>query len=88
MEEKKMPCCVKGYHKPCYMDIHNLRWAGVQQRTNQYQRQVCCNGREIWDHHWAFTKKYIKILFSVLEKRRLSINCTVTGSRKYSADLP
>ena len=88
MEEAEFPCCVRGYH--VYMSI----WAAtvgeeldcVREPTNpsdRYAVAVVKNGTII-----GHLPRRISKVSSILLRRGGFITCIVSGSRRYSADLP
>ena len=88
MAERELPCCVRGYH------IYKTIWAATigeelvceREPTNAIDRYAVAVIKDgtIIGH---LPKKLSKIC-SIFLRRGGSITCEVTGSRRYSADLP
>ncbi len=88
MEERELPCCVRGYH------VYQAIWAAVigevlpctrepTNPTDRYAVAVVKSGTII-----GHLPRKISKLCSLFLSRGGSISCTVTGGRQYSADLP
>ena len=88
MEETEMPCCVRGYL------IYSAIWTAAigeelvcsrepTNATDRYAVTVEKDGTII-----GHLPRKISKVCSVFLRRGGSINCTVTGGKRYSADLP
>ena len=88
MEENEVTCCVRGYH------VYKTVWAAAvgevlicrREPTNSADRYAVAVLKEetIIEH---LPRKMSKIC-SLFLRRGGSIRCKVTGSRRYSSDLP
>ena len=88
MEEREFPCCVRGYH------IYKAIWVATigeelgcerepTNATDRYAVAVMKNGTIIGH----LPRRISKVSFIFL-RRGGSITCKVSGSRRFSADLP
>ena len=87
MEERDIPCCVRGYH------VYQAIWTAaigeelvcVREPTNavdRYAVAVVRSGTVI-----GHLPRRISKICSLFLRRGGSIHCRVSGSRRYSADL-
>ena len=78
MEKFERVCCICGYHMGGLLceETHNDRdrYAVAEKKNN-----ASCN--------WIFITKTVKIMLTLL-RQGCTIDCTVTGRRRCSADLP
>ena len=86
--EYELPCCVRGYHvyKAIWTAIDGEELVCRREPTNGGDRYAVAvlKGETIIGH---LPRKMSK-LFSLFLRRGGSIRCKVTGSRRYSNDLP
>lgn len=88
MEDWEMVCCVRGYHE--YKDIWTAAAGEVlvcsREPTNVADRYAVAVLKD--DVIVGHLPRKIAKLCSLFLRRGGSIDCTVTGRRRYSADLP
>ena len=90
MTSFELPSCVRGYHvyRDIWLPVIGDTLQCVRERTNSSDRYAVAVKKDTRSEVVGHLPRRISRLCHLFLQRRGRITCTITGNRRYSADLP